>query len=859
MSASHKTKETSNNVKLWIMSLFILVLLSVAFMFTYRERIIMKVSNHFSIAYGVKVAELHGLTIQFDLQQPFFIDKIMLEQIKLNVDYFQFEQATQDNNTDQVVTVAPILPALPDWIPDLHIKNVTVQGTNLPPLADLSKVKKRSLSNLNLEQLGLNVVDFKEVNFSYGDSKVDSKVDSYAEFGFSVWQQGQHLLQAQFNYALKKTKSTGGQALLKVQLNTDLSKLSERINRILPAFNTEFDGIATLDVEVDSLRMEQIALRFSLTDGGVSYDKQKLIANTDLSVDTALVQDDQGWLPERVNLNITDIAPITLTAKTCASFTALLSVGKSVCQPFNNNASPKLTPIVITPELPLSLQVGIQERDIARWKVQAKQVAMTIVMIDRSSKNYLSVKADALMLTPQSWQSNWSLAVITNSRYFSELNVPFKVISTGHVEVNPIYTSINTKLIVNSARLTAQKFKYSDMSSENINISLLDAMTVNINNNSVLPFDFALSTASFNNQYQREYKIDRFTAQHRGRFSTQAVSMNSAWQLDDVVLKSKNTITLLNLTPHKMAGHWQFPKQNIPSLVTAKYPLPAGLYLPATVENKLDYQLMLNEQQGYLTASMSGGLTADSSTFNDITATDINTNWRCKIDADKPDLAASLNAKCNVNSHVSSVDMGPVATDLNFFGVVTFAEKQLQVAIDNASAKAFSGTVSLSPLLITDFDNIVGQVRVRNLSLPEVLELYQVPGVKVTGLLKADLPFVVQGSAVSIIDGTIEQQGAGGVIQIKDNATIDQLKLTQPQLHYALGLLENLHYDSLHSDVDFRPSGDTKLTINIKGRNPSIERPIEFNYSHEENILQLFRSLRINDALYDALDKMNNR
>ncbi|MFT7681571.1 MAG: hypothetical protein ACI935_001038, partial [Moritella dasanensis] len=30
------------------------------------------------------------------------------------------------------------------------------------------------------------------------------------------------------------------------------------------------------------------------------------------------------------------------------------------------------------------------------------------------------------------------------------------------------------------------------------------------------------------------------------------------------------------------------------------------------------------------------------------------------------------------------------------------------------------------------------------------------------------------------------------------------------------------------------------------------------NYSHEENILQLFRSLRINDSMYDALDKMNN-
>ncbi|KXO12589.1 putative protein ydbH [Moritella sp. JT01] len=854
MSASHKTKQTSNNVKLWIISLLILVLLSVAIMFTYRERIIMKVSNHFSIPYGVKVAQLHGLTIKFDMQQPFFIDKIMLDQVKLNVDYLQFEQAMQDQNTDQVgvqvVTVVPILPALPDWIPDLHIENITVQGTNLPPLPDVSKTQSLSLSNINWEQLDLNLIDFKAIDFRY--------VDNNAEFGFSVWQQDQRLLQVKLNYVLKETNNTDSRKLLKVQLNTDLSKLSASVKHVLPAFNAEFYGIAMLDVDVDLQRMERISLRFSLVDGAVSYDQQKLIANADFSVDTELVLDDKSWLPEHVKLNITDIAPITLTAKTCASFTALLSVDKSVCQPFSNNASPTLAPIVITPKLPLSLQAGIQERDITRWKVQAKQAAMTVMMSDNMSNNSLAVKVDELMLTPQSWQSNWSLAVITNSRYFSELNVPFQVTSKGHVEVNPTDTSINTKLTVNSGTLTAHKFKYSDVSSENIKVSLLDAMTVNISNNSVLPFDFALSTVSFNNKYQNEYKIDRFTAQHRGHFNSQALSVSSDWQLDDVVMKSTNTVTLLNLTPYKIAGHWQYLQQAIPSLVTDKYPLPVGLYLPGLVESRLDYQLMLNEKQGYLTASMSGEFTADSSTYNDITATDINANWRCKIEAAKPDLVASLNTNCLINSNISSVDMGPVATNVNFTGLVTFAHEQLQVAIDNASANAFSGTVSLVPLLITDFDHIVGQVRVRNLSLPEVLELYQVPGVKVTGLLKADIPFIAKGSAVSIIDGTIEQQGAGGVIQIKDNATIDQLKLTQPQLRYALELLENLHYDSLHSDVNFKPSGDTKLTISIKGRNPSIERPIEFNYSHEENILQLFRSLRINDAMYDALDKMNN-
>jgi hypothetical protein len=334
--------------------------------------------------------------------------------------------------------------------------------------------------------------------------------------------------------------------------------------------------------------------------------------------------------------------------------------------------------------------------------------------------------------------------------------------------------------------------------------------------------------------------------------------LNSDWQLDDALLKSENTVSLLEFKPIKAEGYWQLPTQSIPSLMTDVYPLPKGLTLSAQITNQLNYTLNLATQKPYLAANISGELTADSAYFNDISAAQLKTSWRCNMDSKDADISASLMAKCTVNSDVAAVNLGPVVENITVSGLVSLTSGQLQVAVDNASADIFSGQVSVLPLLITDFEHIVGQIQVRNLSLPEAVELYQVPGVKVTGLLKADLPFVLQGSAVSITDGVIQGQGQGGIIQIKDNVTIDQLKLTQPQLRYALDLLENLHYERLYSAVDFKPSGETKLLISIKGRNPSVERPIEFNYSHEENILQLFRSLRINDSMYDALDKMNN-
>jgi len=883
----NKTRTSSDNVKRWTLGLIILMLLSIAVTFAYRERIIVTVSNYFTVPYGVKIATLNGLAVKFDLQQPLFIDNVTLEELELDVDYLQFERATKGQSTQvetQPSSTSLTLPELPDWIPDLHIINITLRGSHLP---------KFNPEPLQLKAVGVEVIDFKAMDFDTMTIKdIDFKyMAATSEFGFSVWQAERNLLEAKLSYIFDRNNvdnDAGNQALVTAKLTTDLSNISTVVNKLLPNLDSAIVGSVTLDTSFNPLLINRVALKLSLSDLGMSHSQQVLIANTDLTIDTVLEFDGKEWLPDTANINISNIDPITLSAKTCASYTALFNMNNTACQSFNESGTPALQPIVITPELPLSLQLSILERDSQRWQVQAKQLAMTAVMAGKvynnvsdkeSSKepnNSLTVEAKQLLLTPQSWQSDWSFAVFTNSRYVSDINLPVQLKSQGHVAVNPTVLSMNTNITVNEATFTAQKFDYSNISSEDIQVTLLAPLKVNIDQDEILPFDFTLSTALFNNQYeqhdsqnnfQKIHKINQITAEHQGRFSSKTVNVSSDWQFDDLQMKSKNTLELIKLNPsdlsankmavNKLFGYVLFPEQGIPSLITDKYPLPVGLNLPARVTNRLDYQVMLNDPQRYLTASMSGELNADNSTFNEIIATDANTKWKCGIAASKPDLAASLNVKCNINSDISSVDVGPIVTDLNFSGLVSFTDEKLQVAVDNASAKVFSGTFSVSPLLITDFDHIVGQLQVRNLSLPEILELYQVPGVKVTGLLKADLPFITQGSAISITDGSIEQQGDGGVIQIKDNVTIDQLKLTQPQLRYALELLENLHYDTLHSDVDYKPSGDTKLMINIKGRNPSVERPIEFNYSHEENVLQLFRSLRINDSMYDALDKMN--
>ncbi|QFI37848.1 hypothetical protein FR932_08285 [Moritella marina ATCC 15381] len=863
MSTPQQAKKASFHLGRWILGVSTLMMLSVAISFSYRENIIIQVSNHFANNHGIKVEQLTGLVMTFDLKQPWFIESITLANVDLSIDYLQFQRATQVQATDgELNTTALIMPVLPDWVPDLHITNITVRGDNLP---DFAEDKIQSWSSLQL-----NTLDVKNIVFRYNDAA--------PEFGFSVWQQDQQLLTAQFHYTTDqlsdktdplngKSKEGDSHKQLHALLLTDLAKTKPIMNLLLPEFTGLLSGFIKLELAFNPENIDRIAVSVWLNDGELKKAQQALITNANLTLTTELTLADNTWLADTVDLTLGSMEPITVSADNCALFGSFIDMTSSVCQPFLQTESShktksflqsKLTPVTITPKLPLGLQLSIQERDINNWQITAQQLATAISMSD----NKLALQVDKLLLTPQFLQTAWAMTVDGNSRYINVVDglapMPIQVAAQGYAKIDLTSKVLPIELFVKRAKITAQQFEYTDMSSDNITVELLAPTSVNIKDNKLLPFTSAFATNSYNNQYQQAYKISRLTAQHKVDFNSKALTLNSDWQLDDTALKSKNTLSLLGLAPTKATGSWLVPAQSIPAFVTHANPLPKGLDISPLVTNRLNYTLNLNEKRPYLTATVKGELTADSVNFKDILASELQTNWRCNMDSKDADIATSLMARCTIGGNVATINIGPVVDNIAVSGLVSLVGGQVQVAVDNASAEIFSGQVSVLPLLITDFDHIVGQIQVRNLSLPEAVELYQVPGVNVTGLLKADLPFVLQGSAVSITDGVIEGQAQGGIIQIKDNVTIDQLKLTQPQLRYALELLENLHYDHLHSDVDFKPSGETKLLISIKGRNPSVERPIEFNYSHEENILQLFRSLRINDSMYDALDKMNN-
>ena len=122
--------------------------------------------------------------------------------------------------------------------------------------------------------------------------------------------------------------------------------------------------------------------------------------------------------------------------------------------------------------------------------------------------------------------------------------------------------------------------------------------------------------------------------------------------------------------------------------------------------------------------------------------------------------------------------------------------------------------------------------------------LKEFEAVELNGSIAAELPVIIEGGRISILDGTLTGEPPGGVIRYQPS------DLTTDDDTSALGIvadaLSNFEYDSITSAVDYSEDGDLVLQMRIEGRNPDLEgnRPVVLNLGIENNIPQMLKSLQ---------------
>ncbi|MFQ3237063.1 MAG: hypothetical protein ACI9C4_002641 [Paraglaciecola sp.] len=172
-----------------------------------------------------------------------------------------------------------------------------------------------------------------------------------------------------------------------------------------------------------------------------------------------------------------------------------------------------------------------------------------------------------------------------------------------------------------------------------------------------------------------------------------------------------------------------------------------------------------------------------------------------------------------------------------------------QIKITGVTANLLGGSAVTKDLWL-DSSEQTTVVQIRHIDLAKIAQLQQQPGIELSGKIKGTLPLTYTPRGITIADGKITSEGPG-TLRIKDNPAFESIKAQQSELAY----LQDLDVKQLSSHVRLDNDGWLFLDFSILGNNTKLGQAVNFNYSHEENILTLLKSLRLTDTVQNKIEK----
>jgi len=186
----------------------------------------------------------------------------------------------------------------------------------------------------------------------------------------------------------------------------------------------------------------------------------------------------------------------------------------------------------------------------------------------------------------------------------------------------------------------------------------------------------------------------------------------------------------------------------------------------------------------------------------------------------------------------------------------TLNPNALSVEFENLRMTAFGGVIQADPFsyqLGRDRNSLV--LRAESIETTELLTLKEFEAIELSGSIAAELPVIIEGNAVTIVNGRLTGEAPGGVIRYLAGIAPDDTGATSIDL--VTRALSNFQYETLTASVDYSKDGDLKLQMQLTGRNPDMEsnRPIVLNLGVENNIPQMLRSLQAARAVEEILER----
>jgi hypothetical protein len=207
---------------------------------------------------------------------------------------------------------------------------------------------------------------------------------------------------------------------------------------------------------------------------------------------------------------------------------------------------------------------------------------------------------------------------------------------------------------------------------------------------------------------------------------------------------------------------------------------------------------------------------------------------------------------------MARVDVGVELTN----GLVTYELREDGVVeIESAVWEFAGGTVSTRGALDLSAPEQKLLVQVRNVDLERLLKLVNLDGLSGKGRLSGDVPVILRGAKVTIVNGVLENSGADGQVQYtpKGRATavaaaagdaLDDLMLA----------LKDFHYETLRLTLNGEAQGQITVALALHGSNPAHRdaQPYHFNLNVEGALGDMLRSAETAYQIPAAIEKRIN-
>ena len=701
-----------------------------------------------------------------------------------------------------------------------------------------STIDWQMLPSLTIDRLEISLTSFEPNNFPPGLNNITVKDLSFDRLN-------QPMIQAEISVILLKPELQPHQP---ITLSANFSnhqwqgtlefELAQYFELIKPMVRGSLQSLTLNGPSLVRFKLAKNNLDFTLAipQFKLFSDNQLLVPSLDIQATSTLT-----WSPMELGpilLTLTQHQPLEMSTSTCLKLTALISVNSAVC----DSELLKL-PSDIQLSSPLKGRVDFDLKQPQQWQAKFENNALEL----SNDTDRVDIRLLDNLITPRKTQLNFLLSA-TSTRW----PMANKMTVNARGQVN-----LEQQIILNIAEL---RFKALDLVGDDYKVKTLaftsaKPFNIVVDNGELKPLVIE-GTSSMADSEFKSLNLTAVTGKHIASYQQQKLQVDSSWLVDGVRLQSQDTVDMTKNNIFQLAGKWQLPSQALASLLKINSPvatlIPPELVLDPTLSGGITYQLTFEHNR--LTnaqATSTGNIAQFNATYNDVIMSDIRGDWQCKMQ-----LTSQFSADCQLQTQINEVDAGLVLSKVNANYRFYTEQGKSTLEVKQLNGQIFSGLFELTPFLITDFDNVDFTVKLKNIKLGQIVELQNQPGIKVTGLLKGTLPLRYSAQGFTVDQGIIESQNAGGHIEIKNNPTINQLRLSQPQLIFVLDALEDLTYSKLSSSINYQSDGWADIKVSIHGTNPDIERPIEFNYSHQENLLQLMKSLQIGDQISKQLEKI---